>query len=222
MLKLKPRLKMAADMVRSGSRLADVGTDHAYLPAALILDGIVQSAVASDLRKGPLENAEATVRTYGIADKVDLRLSDGLKFVMPDEADDIVIAGMGGILIAGILSAAPWVKDKSKRLILQPQSHSEDVRKFLFENGFGIIDETACFEDGKVYICMCAEYTGEIREHSDTEILLGCLKEKTDDASRAFVEKKLKRVRVRLNALKESQPDSEELTQLQKILDEVK
>lgn len=222
MLKLKPRLQMAADMVRTGSRLADIGTDHAYLPAALILGGRIPSAIAADLRKGPLENAEATVRTYGIADRVQLRLSDGLKFVLPDEVDDIVIAGMGGILIAEILEAAPWVKDKSKRLVLQPQSHSEDVRRYLYANGFEIIEEAACFEDDKVYICMFAEYTGKISEHTEAEFLLGKFIGRTDEASKAFIEKKLKRVYVRLDALKNTQPDSEEIKQLEAILDEVK
>lgn len=222
MLNLKPRLKTAADMVRNGSRIADIGTDHAYLPTALILDGKIPSAIAADLRKGPLENAETTVRNYSIADKVQLRLSNGLNFVMPDEVDDIVIAGMGGILIAEILLAAPWVKDRNKRLILQPQSHSEDLRKYLFDNGFEIIEEKACFEDGKVYIAMCAEYTGEFKEHSPAQILLGDFINRTDEASMAFKEKKLKRARVRLEALKKTQPDSDEILKLQNILDEVK
>lgn len=221
MLKLKPRLRMTADMVRRGSRLADIGTDHAYLPAALILDGTICSAVAADLRKGPLENAEATVREYDIADKVQLRLSDGLNCVLPEEADDIVIAGMGGILIAEILTAAPWVKDKNKRLILQPQSHSEDVREYLFRNGFEIIDENACFEDGKVYICICAEYTGEVKEYSDADCLFGLFRYRNDEASIAYKEKKLKRIRVRAQALKSSDPECDELKKLENILSEV-
>ena len=157
MLKLKPRLQMAADMVRTGSRLADIGTDHAYLPAALILGGRISSAIAADLRKGPLENAEATVRTYGIADRVQLRLSDGLKFVLPDEVDDIVIAGMGGILISEILSACPWIKDSSKRLVLQPQSHSEDVRKYLWDNGFEIKRLTLTRQAGALQLVLSAQ-----------------------------------------------------------------
>lgn len=222
MLKLKPRLRMAADMVRAGSRLADVGTDHAYLPAALILEGVVGTAVAADLRKGPLENARTTAEAYGISDKIQLRLSDGLKGILPNEADDIVIAGMGGILISEILTATPWVKDSTKRLILQPQSHSEDVRRYLFENGFEIIEETACFEDGKVYICICAEYTGEVRRYSDTEALLGSFAECDGEAARAFREKKLRRVRVRAEALKKTAPECDELKKLEKILDEVR
>ncbi len=209
-------------MVREGSRLADIGTDHAYLPAALILNGTVKSAVAADLRKGPLENAEATVRSYSIADKVELRLSDGLHAVKPDEVDDIVIAGMGGILISEILQAAPWVKNENIQLILQPQSHDETLRKWLWENGFEITKESACFEDGKVYICMAAVYGAERKNHTDTEILLGGFYKKNDEASTAFCDKKLRRVRVRLEALKSSDPENEEIEALQKILDEVK
>ena len=118
MIRLKPRLQTAADMVRIGSRVADIGTDHAYLPASLILSGKIPSAVAADLRKGPLENAEETVRNNHIEDRVQLRLSDGLKCVSPDEADDIVIAGMGGILISEILTAAEWVRNPRYKLIL--------------------------------------------------------------------------------------------------------
>lgn len=220
MIKLSPRLRMAADMVRKGARLADIGTDHAYLPSALILDGTVPCAVAVDLRKGPLENAEATVRANSIEDKVELRLSDGLNSVLPDEADDIVIAGMGGILIKEILEAAPWVKNKDKLLILQPQSHSEDLRKYLFDNGFVILRENACFDDSKVYICFSANYTGTVTEHSQSENLLGGYKDKNDEASKAYVQKKLKRILTREKALSKLDKGNEELAILRNIIEE--
>lgn len=222
MLKLKSRLNMAAQMVRKGSRLADIGTDHAYLPAALILDGTVPCAIAADLRKGPLENAEATVKNYGIAEKVQLRLSDGLKCVDPSEVDDIVIAGMGGILISEILEAAPWVKIENIQLILQPQSHDEILRKWLWDNGFEITKEDSCFEDSKTYICMAAVYTGRKAEHSEAEILLGGFIKRDDESSFSFCEKKLHRIEVRLEALKKSDPENEEIKTLEKILNEVK
>ena len=221
MLKLRSRLNMAAQMVRKDSRLADIGTDHAYLTASLILDGTVKSAVAADLRKGPLENAEATVKAYGIADKVVLRLSDGLTAISPEEADDIVIAGMGGILISEILSAAPWVKNEKYKLILQPQSHDEVLRAWLWDNGFEISEEASCFDDGKSYICMSAFYTGQSSAHSEAQILLGGFAEKDDEASAAFVEKKLRRVRVRLDALGKSDADNAEIEALKRIIDEV-
>ena len=222
MLKLKSRLNMAAQMVRKGSRLADIGTDHAYLPASLILDGTVPCAIAADLRKGPLENAEATVNHYGIAEKVQLRLSDGLKCVNRDEVDDIVIAGMGGILISEILEAAPWVKDKNIQLILQPQTHDEILRKWLWENGFEITDEDSCFDDGKTYICMAVRYTGEVTSHSEAEILFGGFLSKKDEASVSFCEKKIHRTKVRLDALRKSDPENKETETLEKILNEVK
>ncbi len=220
-LQLKSRLNMAAKTVRVGSRLADIGTDHAYLPASLILDGTIPCAIAADLRKGPLENAEATVKSYGIADKVQLRLSDGLNAVCPDEADDIVIAGMGGILIAEILQNAPWVKDEKIQLILQPQSHDEVLREWLWDNGFEITKEDSCFEDGKVYICMASVFKNRVTAHTEAEALLGGFYKKADDASVAFCEKKLRRVNVRLQALKSAEPDNPEILRLQKILNEV-
>lgn len=221
MIRLKPRLQSAADMVRDGSRVADIGTDHAYLPAALILSGKIPSAVAADLRKGPLENALETVRSNHIEDRVQLRLSDGLKCVSPDDADDIVIAGMGGILISEILTAAEWVKNEKYKLILQPQSHDEDVRKYLFANGFGITDETVCFEDGKVYICIGAIYSGLQASHSEAEIMFGSLLARHDEAAEAFKNKKLKRITARLSALNTHGGDEDEKERLEAIIKEV-
>lgn len=222
MIRLKPRLQTAADMVRVGSRVADIGTDHAYLPTALILSGKIPSAVAADLRKGPLENAAETVRANGIEDRVRLRLSDGLKCVSPDEADDIVIAGMGGILISEILTNAEWVKNKKYKLILQPQSHDEDVRKYLFDNGFSVTDEQVCFEDGKVYLCMGAVYTGVVARHSECELMFGSLLSRTDDASAAFIQKKTKRINARLSAITAHGGDSAEKERLETILKEMR
>ncbi len=162
MTKLDKRLKLAADEVRKGKKVADIGTDHAYLPAYLIENNICPSAIAADIGKGPLENAMKVVSTSkNLSDRIQLRLSDGLKEIKPDEAEDIVIAGMGGILIAEILTAAPWVKDENKRLILQPMSHAEDVRRYLCENGFEIIKEKACSDSKHNYIIIVAEFTNK-------------------------------------------------------------
>ncbi|MBQ7007325.1 MAG: SAM-dependent methyltransferase, partial [Oscillospiraceae bacterium] len=130
-MKLSPRLKAAADMVRCGKKIADIGTDHAHLPIFLVENGICVSAVASDVRPGPIANAKANVEAAGLADKIQLRLASGLDKVSPDEADDIVIAGMGGILMVQLLEVAEWLKDESKHLVLQPQSHAEILREYL-------------------------------------------------------------------------------------------
>ena len=119
-LELSPRLQSVAGLVPEGARLADVGTDHAYLPAWLILRGIIPGAIATDLRKGPLERARATAERYGLTDVMDFRLCNGLAGVSPDETDAVAIAGMGGETIAEILSAAPWLQMGVRRFCSSP------------------------------------------------------------------------------------------------------
>lgn len=152
-LELSPRLALIAGWVPPGAKLADVGTDHAYLPVWLTLHGRVASAIASDLRKGPLERARVTGRTYG-AEGIDFRLGDGLAFIRPDEADTIVIAGMGGENIAAILAAAPWTADGRHTLLLQPQTRAEELRRFLMDHGYAITREALVCDRGTIYPVM--------------------------------------------------------------------
>ncbi len=149
-LGLSPRLQLLADWVPPGARLADVGTDHAYLPVWLRLHGRVVSAIACDLREGPLARARETGRTYG-ADAVDYRLGDGLAVVSPEEADTVVIAGMGGENIASILAGAPWTADGAHTLLLQPQTRAEVLRAFLADHGYAIRREALAEDRGTLY-----------------------------------------------------------------------
>ena len=150
---LSPRLRLLADWVPPGARLADVGTDHAYLPVWLRLHGRAASAIACDLREGPLARARETGRAWG-ADGIDYRLGDGLAVVSPEEADTIVIAGMGGENIAAILARAPWAADGRHTLLLQPQSRAEVLRAFLAENGYAIRREALVKDRGTIYPVM--------------------------------------------------------------------
>ena len=152
-LELSPRLQLLADWVPQGARFADVGTDHAYLPVWLTLHGRVTSAIASDLRKGPLERAKETGRTYG-AEGIDYRLGDGLAFIRPEEADTIVIAGMGGENIASILAAAPWTADGQHTLLLSPHTKAEELRLFLMDHGYAIRREALVRDRGTLYPVM--------------------------------------------------------------------
>ena len=152
-LELTPRLQLLADWVPSGARLADVGTDHAYLPVWLRLHGRVVSAIACDLREGPLARARETGRTWGV-DGVDYRLGNGLAVVAPEEADTIVIAGMGGENIAAILAQAPWTADETHTLLLQPQTRAEALRAFLAENGYAVRREALVEDRGTIYPVM--------------------------------------------------------------------
>jgi len=152
-LELTPRLQLLADWVRPGSRLADVGTDHAYLPVWLRLHGRVVSAIACDLREGPLSRARKTGQVYG-ADGIAYRLGDGLAPVKPSEADCIVIAGMGGENIASILARAPWTAEGNHTLLLQPMTRAEALRAFLAAGGYAIRREALVEDRGTIYPVM--------------------------------------------------------------------
>ena len=153
-LDLSPRLQLLADWVPEGARVADVGTDHAFLPVWLVIHGKVDSAIASDLREGPLARGAETAREYGVADRVEMRLCNGLNGIAPEEADVVVIAGMGGENIAQILAAAPWTADGAHRLLLQPMSKMELLREFLANNGYEIVREQLVMDRGTVYPVM--------------------------------------------------------------------
>ena len=146
-LTLTSRLQLLADWVPQGASFADIGTDHAYLPVWLVLQGRVRHAIASDLRKGPLERARETGRTYG-AEGIDFRLGNGLATVQPHEAEVIAIAGMGGENIASILEAAPWTADGQHTLLLDPHTKAEVLRRWLMEHGYTILREALVRDRG--------------------------------------------------------------------------
>jgi len=152
-LTLTPRLAAAAALVPVGARLADVGTDHGYLPVRLLLDGVIPFAVAADLRAGPLSRARETALRFHVEDKISFRLCDGLRGVREDEVDAIAIAGMGGGTAASILSAAPWTKN-GKRLLLQPMTALWELRGFLSQNGYRIEMEHIACEGKRLYSIM--------------------------------------------------------------------
>lgn len=196
LFELDERLALCASFVRQDSKLADVGTDHAFLPVRLAAEGKIISAVASDVRTGPLKNAESNIRLYGVEDKVRAVLSDGLDNISPDLADDIVIAGMGGELIAKIIKRTQWLYDGSKRLILQPMTRMESLRLFLYQDGFCIEKEKACVSGRKHYSVMLCRYDGVIRECSKKIQYIGSLGD--DDSEEAdgyinMIKTKLKR-----------------------------
>lgn len=187
-------------MVRQGNTVADIGTDHAYLPAFLVLNSISPKALACDVRKGPLNNALKTVEQYGINDKITLRLSDGFDEIEPFEAQDFIMCGMGGTLMEELVSRTDWLKDSSKRLIVQPQSHAEDIRRYFIENGFEILFEDACIDSGKIYCAMAAEYTGCIKERPVSYIYTGELPKCRKPEAKLFLKNILSRLITKLEA----------------------
>lgn len=149
---LTPRLQKLADWVEPGAKVADIGTDHGYLPVWLLTTGRIASAIGSDLRAGPLENARKTAVRYAVSEKISLRLGNGLNGILPSEADTLVIAGMGGENIAAILSEAPWARQCT--LLLQPMSRAEVLREFLENHGYAIAREALVEDRGTLYPVM--------------------------------------------------------------------
>lgn len=170
---MTPRLLTAASLVREGATVADVGTDHAYLPIYLLSIGIAKSAVASDINEGPLSRAEANVRRFGLDGQISLRLTPGLSGIEAYAPTDILICGMGGELIASILEAAEFVRDSSIRLILQPMSSARELRLWLAANGFAVVEERFAAEKDKLYVVLCAHYTGAPYTLSDVDSYVG-------------------------------------------------
>ena len=166
--KITPRLKMVADLTPKCTLVADVGTDHGYLPIYLVNKGICEKAIAADINEGPLSAARKNIALTRVKDKIDTVLSDGLKNI--DHADCVTICGMGGELIASILEHR---KEGMTRFVLQPQRSYDVLRCFLAKNGFEIKKEALSKEGDKMYCAFYAEYTGEKVIITQREALLG-------------------------------------------------
>ena len=219
MLTLTNRLQMVADCVQPCVCLADIGTDHAYLPAWCLLNGKAQFAIAADINPKPLANARQTLGTYRLEERIELRLSDGLQNISADEAQEIVVAGMGGNQIADMIETTAWLQDDAKHLILQPMTHFEDVRKALLENGFQIEAEHTAAEGERLYLVISARYCGEKHEVPEWYLYAGELVYGTTDTDRQFLQKILARLKKRADALKEK--DTAESDRLFTIIKEI-
>ncbi len=190
-MQLSKRLSAIARLVTKGSRLADVGCDHGYIPIALTEAGVIPGAIAMDVNEGPLERARQNISQSAAAPYIETRLSDGLTALRPGEADALLIAGMGGCLTIDILNAGIGTVRSMKELILQPQSDIDRVRRFLAENGFLIIQEDMVCEDGKYYQMMKA-VLGNMEYERDIFFLYGrLLLEKRHPVLQEYLKKKL-------------------------------
>lgn len=195
------RLKTIASLVPSGARVCDVGTDHGYLAIELMSSKKAKKVIAADIKPSPLKNAAQNIEKCGVKG-IELRLCDGLEGIDPDEIDTIVIAGMGGEVIAGILSRGISVTSKgNKTIILQPTTSPEHLRKFLYDNGFEIQKELPVYDNGKLYSVMSVAYTGNTCVMPNFFYYIG--KIPTDDESGLlYIKKQLSRCRKCSDSLK--------------------
>lgn len=171
-MKLSKRLQTIADFVKKGAVVADIGTDHAHIPIYLIKNNIISKAYACDINKGPLEKAKENINYYGVKN-IELRLSNGLEKLKTDEADTVIIAGMGGELIIDILEKGRRFFESKRKFILSPHTKIDEVRKFLLSNGFEITKEDMCIDEGKFYTVMEGRYTENKLMYSEAELLYG-------------------------------------------------
>lgn len=212
---LTPRLEAIAEMVDQGATLADIGTDHGYLPVALLNRGVIESAIAADVNEKPLESAKRNT-PENLKEHMQFRLGNGLGPILEGEVDQIVIAGMGGELIGQILSA-DWKKTRSfASLILQPMVKVSYLREFLKDNGFCIVDETMVQEGNKFYQIMKVKH-GQEQELEPIHLEIGAgIIEKGGSALDAFLAFRISRIDRILSQLDQCGKEKEQERQMWK------
>ena len=188
MNKLSKRLSIIASLVPCGARVCDIGTDHGYLSIFLSTSGKASKIIATDISPLPLENARKNIVAANVTD-IELRLCNGLSGIKHNEVDTVIIAGMGGEVIAEILkSGSNITKDKDIRIILQPTTSPEHLRRFLYKNGYGINEDIPIFENGKLYSVMSVSYKGGVTNFEEYCCFTGLVSPDTEDG-RLYLEK---------------------------------
>ncbi len=155
---LTNRLKAVADMVKTGVSIADIGTDHAYVPIYLVQNKLVSRAICTDIKEGPCSIARENIKKNALADVIEVRCGSGLSVIRPHEVHTAVIAGMGGELIADILFSSRATADSIVQFVLQPMTAPEELRLYLYENGFQILQEVLAKEKDKYYVVLQADH----------------------------------------------------------------
>ncbi len=160
-MQLTPRLEAVKKAVTACDTVLDAGTDHAYVPIALVQQGICRKAIAADINPGPLQRAEAHIAKNNMKDSIEIRLGSGLTVVAPGEVQSVILAGMGGVLIAQLLQETPSVTGSVERFVLQPMNGAEYLRHYLHDNHFRIMEEYLAEEGDKIYVILCVEHGEE-------------------------------------------------------------
>ncbi|MFC3882949.1 tRNA (adenine(22)-N(1))-methyltransferase [Bacillus songklensis] len=230
-LQLSKRLEEVVKCIPSNSIIADIGSDHAYLPCYAYLQGFIKKAVAGEITDGPFQSAVQQVKRVGLEHIIDVRKGDGLEVVSPNEVNCVIIAGMGGTLIRKILEQGKEKLAGVKRLILQPNIGAKTVRQWLIEYSWEIKEEKILEEDGRIYEIIAAEPGDALKpygEKREAGLLLGPMLMR--ERNEAFVKKwthelnHWKRVIAQLEKTEENRENKarkEELQQAVAIIEEV-
>ncbi|EIM07854.1 hypothetical protein A1A1_03342 [Planococcus antarcticus DSM 14505] len=179
---LSHRLTRVAHHVPKGAVVADIGSDHAYLPCHLVLNGVVDKVIAGEVVKGPFESAQKQVQQEGLTAQIDVRLASGLDVILPEDSiSTVTIAGMGGPLICSILVQGKKQLVGVERLILQPNVHAKSIRDWAVANNWGIVEEEILKENEKIYEILVLQKVEATVLWTPQQMLMGpeLLKEKT-------------------------------------------
>jgi len=201
-MRLSPRLQAIADYVPKGAVVADIGTDHGYIPVYLVDNKISNKIIATDINKGPLENARVYIEKKGYSKFIETRLGDGLKCLKPNEVDTIIIAGMGGLLIRDILENSKHITETIENFIFQPMVASEDLRRYLYNNGYTIKDEKLAKEGNKIYEVIFVKHGNDSVDRDVFYEIGKKLVENNDKYLREFLGNKIKKIENVLNTLR--------------------
>lgn len=208
-LQLQPRLQLLADMTPTGCRLADIGTDHGYLPVYLLQRERIQSAIAADIGAEPLAHARRTAEEYGV-EGISFRLCDGLANISPEETDTVIIAGMGGETIIAILESAPWTKDGAHTLLLQPMTKAAELRRWLSVNGYTFTDERLVWDKNYLYPVLRVTGGGTPQALTERQALTGVALD-NDPLYREYLTQQADKLRRTAEGLRRSaKPDAQQ------------
>lgn len=224
MLRIGERLTTVVSMVTPCHTVADIGTDHGYVPAYLILSGQCRRAIASDIAEGPCQAAAETRNRYNLHNELDIRTAPGLQGLRTGEAETVVIAGMGGTTIISILEESPEIAASVKTFVLQPMNAASLLRRWLTQHGYRIAEEALCKENNHIYIIIKAVHTGEIQELSSLEAELGpCILEKKPALLTEYMQGKAEHCRRMLRQMEASPAamNGDKYKNLKKLLGQV-
>ena len=218
-MELSPRLLKIASLIPNGETLADVGTDHGYIPLYLFQNDVISYAIAMDVNPMPLKRAEDNICAAGYGNKCEFRLSDGLEKLSEGEVTSVVIAGMGGLLMIDIIMRGKSVINDNTKLFLQPMIAAPELRLFLFENGFTIENEYVIQEENKFYNIICA--LRGTSKYNDEDIYIGRnVKKNSPDVFGEYIKYKHRVCSNIMEGIKKSRnPNKAELEKYQKQLE---
>ena len=225
--RLDDRLKSVADFIPPCKVFLDVGTDHAFLPVYLLKNKITEFAIASDLRKGPLDSAKKTALHFCVTDKISLRLGSGFETVRESEVQAAAVAGMGGILISELLKASENIVRKIETIVLQPMTAAYELRVFLYQNGYTVADEVLAKDGNKIYTVMKVHPHAQKKNEplSEAELYIGRhILKKDGEIYREFKQRQLDKLKKQILGMEKSLSGEslKRLSEIKKLYEDIK